>query len=288
MAVGLLEDGARRRGDLDADDRGVDRVADQEDLDGARREGQRRRADRHVPRDERREGERRSRDEGERDPPERPRPRPKSLHEPQRDERREEERRLAGQHGGHEEHPGDEPAAGRFLTSREPPEEQERRGHRQRIADEKRLVQQERPVERRAEPRDRRNGGAEKARGEEVDERHARHAQERLAEADAPEAVAGDPPHGRERVGIERRLVEDVRPTPPPLPGLDRRDPVHPIGVLVHSVAAEDVALQDAARPGPVEGHVGFRPRALVVGDGEPGDHAEVGDADGGGDGEDD
>ena len=79
-----------------------------------------------------------------------------------------------------------------------------------------------------------------------------------------------------------------MRPTPPPLPGLDRRDLVHPIGVLVHGVAAEDVALQDAARPGPVEGHVGFRPRALVVGDGEPGDHAEVGEADGGGDGEDD
>src|SRR5207244_7827029 len=132
-------------------------------------------------------------------------------------ERAEEEGRLAGEEGEREENAGRNPRErARVTAAGEPPEEQEGDGDAERVAQDERLVEEERAVERRAERRDGRHRAAEEPRREEIDQRDVRDPEHRLAEPDAPEPVPGDQPHGGQRVGVERRLMEDRAPAPPP------------------------------------------------------------------------
>src|SRR5439155_2633399 len=196
------------------DEAAVDGVAVEENLDGARGERERWRPARHVAGDERREPGGAAGHERERDAPEKPRLGAKPLDHPERDEGAEEERRLAGQHGEREQHTRDEPARHRVARADEAPEEKERGGDGERVAQEERLVQEKRAVERRPDRGDRGYRASEETRGEQEDERHAGDPEERLAEADAPEPVARHQPHAGERVRGERRLIEDVLPAP--------------------------------------------------------------------------
>ena len=197
--------------------------------------------------------------------------------DPERDERAEDEGRLAGEEGEREQPAGHQPGErARVVAAGEPPEEQERERDAESVAQDERLVEQERAVERRPERRNDRNRAPEEPRCEEVHQRDVRHPEHGLAEADAPESVPGDEPHGGQRVGVEGRLMEDRVPSPPALPGLQRRPLAHPRRILMRRVPPEDVPGDDASRPRPAGGHVALGPVELVLRHGQPRDEPEV------------
>ena len=147
-------------------------------------------------------------------------------------------------------------------------------------------MEEERTVQRRPEGGHGRHGAAEEPSRQQKDQRDVGDAEHRLAEADAPEAVAREEPHAGERVGVQRRLVKDRLASPPALPGRERRDVTHPRGVRVRRVPAEHVAPQDAPRPLEVGRHVALRPVELVLGERQAGDEPQVHEPGGERDGE--
>ena len=276
-AVGLLQDGSARRRKREADHRAVGGVAIYEGLDAARGERQRRRAHHEVAGDERCEPDRDAGHEGERDRRERPGMAAEPPRDPQRDEGAEDEGRLAGEEGEREQPAGHQPGErSRLVAAGEPPEEEERERDAEGVAQDERLVEQERAVERRAERSDDWHRAPEEPRREEIHQQDVRHPEHRLAEADAPESIPGDEPHGGQRVGVEGCLMEDRAPSPPPLPGLQRRPLAHPRRVLVWRVPPEDVPGDDASRPCPAGGHVALGPVKLVLRHGQPRHEPEV------------
>src|SRR5437879_11169781 len=105
-----------------------------------------------------------------------------------------------------------------MVATGEGPEHEQRERDAQGIAEDKQLVQLKRPVERRAEGGDRGGGISEESLCEKEDEQHVGEPEQRLAERDRPEVIAGQEAERGERVRVEGRLVKDVRATPPSLP----------------------------------------------------------------------
>ena len=131
-------------------------------------------------------------------------------------------------------------------------------------------MQLKRPVERRPEGGDRGGGISEESLCEKEDEHHVGEPEQRLAERDRPEVIAGQEAERGERVRVEGRLVKDVRPAPPSLPGLEGRHLAHPHRVLMHGLASEQVATKDMPRPLVGEGHIGLGRTELILRHGEP------------------
>ena len=131
-------------------------------------------------------------------------------------------------------------------------------------------MQLKRPVQRRPEGGERGDGTSEESLAEKKDEHHVGEPEQRLAERDRQEAIAGQEAERRERVRVERGLVEDVGPAPPSIPGLGGCDLPHPRRVLMHGFAPEQVATNDMPRPLVSERHVGLGSTELVLRHGEP------------------
>jgi hypothetical protein len=165
----------------------------------------------------------------------------------------------------------------------ETPEQQQRRRGREAVADEQRLVQQRRPVERGAEPGDGGGGQSEETVRQHEGETDPREPDQHLADEHSRQAILCDPAETREDVGIEGRLRERPTTALPALPDLDRRDRSHPRRIGLDRVAAEDVPFFDATRPCPVDRHVALGPRRLELGHRMIGHPPEVDGSHGGG-----
>ena len=215
-------------------------------------------------------------------------PAPEALRDPEDHQSAEGHHQLAAEHAERKRRAREQPRARPGVgTAREREEEEQRDRNRDAVAEEERLVQEERPVHRGAEPRERRHHGAEVALREKEDQRDVQDAERELAETQGEVSVADDGAHRRERVRIERRLVVHGAPAAPARPGLGRGGLLHPRRIGVVGVATEDVTGEDVVRPAPVGQHVALGPGALVLAHRLPRHPEEVRQADACGNGKD-
>src|SRR5262249_33250600 len=210
--------------------------------------------------------------------PQRPAPLPRRtfhppLHDPDRNERGEEQSRLASENRDGEERTREGPPERRrvVIAAHESPEEEQRARDGDDVAQKERFVEEKRPIQRRSQRRDRGRWGVEEVASEEEDEPDVQRAEQRLDEADAEEAIAGEPANAREGVRIQRGLLEDGVATPPSLPCALRGDVAHPPRGRVDAVPAEHVSTQDPPGPDEVRGHVRLGPVELIRCDRQPG-----------------